>query len=73
MKGPSRYWWKGRVVEKEYFNISAFSVMGNKERIVSEVKKIHRDECPIIAFFKMDGNEEFLDWVRECVTSSGSA
>lgn len=67
LKGPSRYWWQGEIVEREYFNIQAFSLIKNKEKIIEEVKKIHADDCPIIAFFEMDGNQEFLDWVRESV------
>lgn len=67
LKGPSRYWWEGKIVEKEYCNVQAFSLMENKSKIISEVKKIHYDECPIIAFFKMDGNDEFLKWVKESV------
>jgi len=67
LKGPSRYWWEGKIVEKEYYNIQAFSLMKNKSKIISEVKKIHSDECPIIAFFRMNGNEEFLEWVKELV------
>ena len=66
-KGPSRYWWEGEIVEKEYYNIQAFSLMENKPRIISEVKKIHSNKCPIIAFFKMDGNDEFLKWIKELV------
>jgi uncharacterized protein involved in tolerance to divalent cations len=65
IKGPSRYWWEGRIVEKEYYNIQAFSLMENKLRIITEVKKIHSDQCPIIAFFKMDGNDEFLEWIKK--------
>jgi len=67
LKGPSRYWWKERIVEKEYYNLQAFSLMANKSEIIAEVKKIHSDRCPIIAFFEMDGNEEFLKWVEESV------
>ncbi len=67
IKGPSRYWWEGKIVEKEYYNVQAFSMIKNKSKVISEVKKIHSDECPIIAFFKMDGNDEFLDWVKESV------
>lgn len=66
-KGPSRYWWEGEIVEKEYYNIQAFSLIKNKSRIISEVKKIHSDKCPIIAFFKIDGNDEFLNWIKESV------
>jgi periplasmic divalent cation tolerance protein len=67
IKGPSRYWWEGKIVEKEYYNISAFSLMKNKLKIIEEVKKIHSDKCPIIAFSKIDGNKEFLKWIKESV------
>lgn len=66
-KGPSRYWWQGKIVEKEYYNIQAFSLIKNKDKIIKEVKANHSDKCPIIAFFDMDGNKEFLEWVRESV------
>jgi len=65
IKGPSRYWWNGKIVEKEYYNVQAFSVWQNKEAVISEVKKIHSDECPIAAFVPMDGNKEFLDWIED--------
>jgi uncharacterized protein involved in tolerance to divalent cations len=41
--------------------------MKNKKKIIEEVKKIHSDKCPIIAFFKIDGNKEFLEWIKEIV------
>lgn len=67
IKGPSRYWWKGKIIEKEYYNIQAFSLIKNKNKIIFEVKKIHSDQCPIIAFFAMDGNNEFLKWIKDSV------
>ena len=67
IKGPSRYWWQGKIVEKEYYNVQAFSLSKNKAKIISEVKKIHSDKCPIIAFIKIDGNDEFLKWVQKSV------
>ena len=67
IKGLSRYWWEGKIVEKEYHNIQTFSLMKNKEKIIKDVKQIHSDKCPIIAFIKIDGNEEFLNWIEEFV------
>jgi uncharacterized protein involved in tolerance to divalent cations len=67
IKGPSRYWWEGKIVEKEYYNIQAFSLIKNKEQIIKEIKKIHSDKCPIIAFIKIEGNVEFLDWIKNSV------
>lgn len=67
IKGPSRYWWAGKIVEKVYYNVQVFSLFKNKSAIISEVKKLHNDECPIIAFFAMDGNKEFLEWIKSSV------
>lgn len=63
-KGDSRYWWEGEVVEKEYYNVRAFSLMKNKQKIIDEVEKIHEDETPIIAFHEIDENEKFLNWIK---------
>lgn len=65
LHGPSRYWWKGKIVEKIYFNVQGFTLRKNMKSIIREVKKIHSDECPIIAFVPIDGNKEFLAWIHE--------
>lgn len=69
LKGPSRYWWKNKIVEKEYYNVQAFSQLKLKDKIIQEVKKIHSDACPIIAFLPLDGNKEFLEWIKDYVTA----
>ena len=61
--GPSRYWWKNKIVEKEYYNISTFLPCERKDILISEVRKISVDETPIVALFPMDGNRDFLDWI----------
>lgn len=63
--GNSHYWWKGEMVEKIYWNIDAFSILENKNAIIDEVRKLHSDECPIIALNAIDGNEDFLEWIEE--------
>ena len=63
--GPSRYHWKGKIDEHEYFTISAFSLQQNKQKIISEVRKLHSDETPVIAFLEIDGNEDFLKWIED--------
>ena len=65
--GDSRYWWEGKIVEKVYYNISAFSILKNEDKIISEVKILHSDKCPIISFTKIEGNKEFLNWIEESV------
>lgn len=66
-KGPCRFWWQGKTIEKDYYNVQCFSLMKNKSKIISEIERIHSEECPIIAFFKIDGNDKFLKWVKESV------
>jgi uncharacterized protein involved in tolerance to divalent cations len=63
--GPSRYHWKGKIEEKEYFTISAFSLVESKKRIISEVRELNSDETPVIVFLKIDGNEDFLKWIED--------
>ena len=66
-KGNCHYWLNDKVVEKMYWNIGAFSLMKHKQAIIEEVKKLHSDECPIVAFNEIDGNKEFLKWINESV------
>lgn len=66
-KGKCHYWWNQEIVEKEYYNIGGFTLVKHKEEIIKEVKKLHADECPIVAFNEIDGNIEFLDWIKDSV------
>jgi len=66
-KGNCHYWWDNEVVEKEYYNVGAFSLIKNKKTIIDEVRKLHTDKCPIIALNDIDGNEDFLKWIKESV------
>lgn len=63
--GPSRYWWEGKIEEKEYYNISIFIPERNKEILIQAVREVSSDETPIVALFPMEGNQDFLDWVDE--------
>jgi len=63
--GPSKYHWKGKIEEKEYFTISAFTLLENKQKIISEARKLHTDETPVIVFLEIDGNEDFLKWIED--------
>jgi periplasmic divalent cation tolerance protein len=67
--GPSKYHWKGKIEEQEYYSISAFSLFKNKKKIITEAKKLHSDETPVIVFLDIDGNEDFLKWIENEVKS----
>ena len=70
-EGLSVYWWKEELVEKVYFNISVFTDERNKGKVIEQVKSMHSDDVPIIAFFEIvDANEEFLFWIDESTRKS---
>ena len=61
--GPSRFWWKGKIEEQEYYDVSTFIPASKKEVLIEEVRKLTPDETPIVALLPMDGNQDFLDWI----------
>jgi len=64
--GESTYRWEDKVETEDYHSISAFTNEKNKEKIIEEVKKISKENVPVIAFFKIDdGNPDFLKWIEE--------
>ncbi len=66
VKGPSGYWWKGKIVEEEYFSLSAYTLGRHKDRIIEAVRSLHSDEVPIIEFYRIEyANLDFLRWVDE--------
>lgn len=65
--GNCHYRWDGEIVEKVYRNIGAFSLMKHKDAIIHEVKKLHSDIVPIIAFNAIDGNDDFLQRIEDVV------
>lgn len=70
--GTSIYWWNNKIEENLYYNLSTFTISKHKKKIIEEVKKLHDDKIPIVAFFKIeDGNEEFLKWIEENVIKIG--
>jgi periplasmic divalent cation tolerance protein len=67
--GLSNHWWKGKIDEEIYYNISAFTTDKHKEEIIKKVEEIHSDEVPGIVFFEIDdGNKSFLAWIEENTT-----
>ena len=64
LKGPSVFWWKGKITKQLYYNIMAFSLLKNKPEIISAVRKVTSESVPIISFSKIDGNKEFLSWIN---------
>lgn len=64
---PARFLWKEKLVDLQYFTITAFTVEKNKQAIIDEVKKVTHEDLPMIWFTEIDGNEELLAWINEMV------
>ncbi|OGK18101.1 hypothetical protein A2866_02935 [Candidatus Roizmanbacteria bacterium RIFCSPHIGHO2_01_FULL_39_8] len=63
LSGPSRFWWKGKIVDMNYYNISTFTQENYKEKIIEDVKKISVEEVPMIWFITMEESKEFINWI----------
>lgn len=70
LEGPSRFWWKGKIVDMDYYNISAFTIRKHKQAVVEDVKKISVEETPMVWFISIEGNKQFLRWIDTSVTAS---
>ncbi len=67
--GTSHYKWEGEIEENTYWNINAYTVSERKGDIIESVERVHPDDCPIITFSTVDGNENFVQWVNESLNN----
>ncbi|HLD24453.1 MAG TPA: divalent cation tolerance protein CutA [Patescibacteria group bacterium] len=63
LNGPTRFWWKGKIVDSHYYNISVFTKEPFKQPIIEEVQNLSNEEVPMVWFIELDGNTELLTWV----------
>ena len=62
-KGPAKVWWKGEIVEMEYYNISVLTKEMHRKAVIAQVNQVSVEEVPMIALFPLEGNKELLDWI----------
>src|SRR3989344_7625353 len=65
LNAPARFWWKGKIIDMDYYNISVFTVEKHKQAIIDDVKKTSVEEVPMVWFVEFEGNNELLKWVDE--------
>lgn len=68
-KAPSRFWWKGQVLDMEYFTLSAFSLVQHQDAIAGQVKELTLEEVPMVWYWEINGNSELLDWITASCTN----
>jgi uncharacterized protein involved in tolerance to divalent cations len=62
---PARFLWKEKLVDLQYFNITAFTTEKHVKAIVQEVKKVSGEELPMVWFTEIDGDESLLKWIDD--------
>jgi uncharacterized protein involved in tolerance to divalent cations len=67
VNAPARFLWKGKVVDRDYFTVTSYTIEKHKSEIVSVVKMISVEEVPMITFTAFDGNQELLGWIATTV------
>lgn len=65
LNGPSRFWWRGKIVDMNYTNISTFTKSELKKAVIGDVRKTSVEEVPMIWFVEFEGNKELLNWIEE--------
>lgn len=65
INAPAKFWWKGKMIDMDYFNVQAISDMKYKKKIISIAEKASKETVPIIMFNKIEVNQKTRDWIRE--------
>ncbi len=60
----SKYWWNNELSEKTEYRIDMKSIISLYKNIYDEVRKVHNYEIFELSYYEINGNSEFLDWVR---------
>lgn len=62
----SMFWWQGGAQSEQEAVLLAKTRVGLVSSLNSKVQEVHSYDCPcVVAVPIIDGNPEFLDWVRE--------
>ena len=67
LQAPMRLWWKGKITDMNYYNISAFTIEKHKQAIIEDVRKTSVEDVPMVWFVEGEGNEELLKYIDETI------
>jgi periplasmic divalent cation tolerance protein len=59
----SMYWWKGNIENTSEYVVLAAARKQDYQTIVTETKKIHPYDVPLIGMFGMNANMEYEKWL----------
>lgn len=60
----SKYWWNNELFNKTEYRVDMKSVITLYKNIYDEVRKIHNYEVFELSYYEINGNRDFLEWVR---------
>ncbi|WP_456418404.1 divalent-cation tolerance protein CutA [Methanocaldococcus infernus] len=59
------YWWEGKIEEDEEIGAILKTRDELKDKVIEELKKLHPYSVPAIIWFKVNANDEYLDWLKK--------
>ncbi len=68
----SIYRWNEKIVEDNEIAMFAKTDSSHLEEITRVVKSLHTYELPAIEFWGIEGEEDYLDWIRVNVSEEGA-
>jgi periplasmic divalent cation tolerance protein len=64
----SHYWWQGKIESSSEVLLLMKTKKSLVNKLIAEVKKLHSYTVPeIIALPIIEGNSDYLDWIKESV------
>lgn len=67
INSPAKFFWKGKIIDMEYFTIMTFTLKKHKAAIIQAVEEVSVEEVPMITFTSAEPNEKLLKWVEKTV------
>lgn len=65
-RGDSFFWWKGKLEQSEEYLVIAKTISPLLNDLIELVKEIHSYDVPeIVALPIIGGNEDYLNWLNE--------
>ncbi len=65
IEAPARFLWKGQIQDMGYVNIVSFTLADLRDAVIADVEATSVESVPMISFVEMDGNQVFLDWIKD--------
>ena len=60
---PSRFLWKGEVIDQQYVTSTSFTTDEYRDAIVHVVERISDEEVPMVCFIPFEANQKLADWI----------